>query len=140
MKRLYYLSFVLILILAILLVSGCKSRSGSPIESKWKVIEVKGANPDIFMNEIWDFKKSHYSVEGLSLGGKYELGTDDDKNTIILFPNNRTAVHSAGIYEVRENGNKLIMKLGNAENDKPTFPKDFDEDIAWYDVYVCEKQ
>lgn len=116
---------------------GCKGGSKNPIEGKWKVIEVKAENPAIFMDEVWEFKNNRYSVEGLSLRGKYELGKDDDRNTIMLFPDIESDVDIAGIYELRKEGKELIMKLGNAENEMPNFPEDFTEDIMWYDVIVC---
>ena len=139
MKRLYYISLAVFLLI-ILLIPGCVGRSETLLEGKWKVIEVKGTSPDIFMNEVWEFKDNRYSVKGLSLSGNFGLGTDGDNNAIMFFPKNKTAVRSAGIYKIRENGEELIMKLGNAENDKPNFPEDFTADITWYDVYVCEKQ
>jgi hypothetical protein len=125
MKRLCCIALAALLV-TVLLMSGCKSRSESPTEDelevtavrgkgplqgKWRVAEVKGANPDIFINEVWEFKNNRYSVKGLSLSGKYDLGTDGDNNTIMLFQNDKTAVRGAGIYEVRERGEELIMKI-----------------------------
>jgi hypothetical protein len=103
------------------------------------VIEVRADSPAIFMDEVWEFKDNRYSVEGLSLRGKYELDTNGPNSTIMLFPINKADVRIAGIYKVRKGGEELIMKLGNAENDKPNYPKDFTTDSMWYDVYVCKK-
>jgi hypothetical protein len=125
---------------AALSIFGCALRGDDPIEGRWEVIGVRGVQPEVFLNEIWEFKNSHYSVDGLDLHGRYELDTDNANNTIMLYSDLKTDVTIAGIYKIDRDNKRLTMKLGNAENDMPNFPKDFSADIYWYDVYVCEKQ